>query len=192
MVRELSWDCLGIVLGLSCGDSSCRLSWIRPTKNGYRIRVWFRCMSWTNNWLHYVYILRCADDRFYTGMTWNVERRVSAHNGVYLPPPIERPVEWKPPPPKASGNAKRGHSWTSHRRPVVLMFSCEVCCKGCTRSTEIQIKKLSRQSKLDLIENPSSFVPQRCERFPTLQRIGEGVGGESIPDSWTFLAPPYN
>jgi putative endonuclease len=31
-------------------------------------------MSW------YVYILKCRDDSFYTGITWNLKRRIEQHN----------------------------------------------------------------------------------------------------------------
>lgn len=31
--------------------------------------------------MRYVYILRCADETFYTGMTKDLERRCDEHNG---------------------------------------------------------------------------------------------------------------
>ena len=31
--------------------------------------------------MRYVYILRCADETFYTGMTKDLERRCNEHNG---------------------------------------------------------------------------------------------------------------
>jgi len=43
-----------------------------------------------------VYILRCADDTFYTGISNNVEKRVEAHNcgkGARYIIPSRRPVE---------------------------------------------------------------------------------------------------
>ncbi|MEM7518379.1 MAG: GIY-YIG nuclease family protein, partial [Planctomycetota bacterium] len=36
-----------------------------------------------NDW--FVYIVRCADDTFYTGVAKDVERRVAEHNGDGAP-----------------------------------------------------------------------------------------------------------
>ena len=30
--------------------------------------------------LHFVYILKCKDNSYYTGITWNVEKRLKEHN----------------------------------------------------------------------------------------------------------------
>lgn len=124
--------------------------------NGNTIKyVQFRMI--TANALHYIYILRCADEKFYTGMSCNVEQRVKIHNGdtakVYRP------------------------SWTSHRRPVTLVFQHEVCCIQCTRKTEARIKHLSRKAKLELIADPLRFHQQRCEKFDTLERTLVHGGG---------------
>lgn len=29
---------------------------------------------------YFVYILKCADNSYYTGITWNLKRRISEHN----------------------------------------------------------------------------------------------------------------
>ena len=29
---------------------------------------------------HFVYILRCNDDSYYTGITWNLQKRIKEHN----------------------------------------------------------------------------------------------------------------
>lgn len=50
--------------------------------------------------LYSLYILKCADGTFYTGITTDVERSVSEHNGL-------------------SGN---GAKYTSARRPVELVY----------------------------------------------------------------------
>ena len=46
---------------------------------------------------YYVYILKCADGTYYTGITTDPERRLAEHNrGVaakYTRPPSRRPVE---------------------------------------------------------------------------------------------------
>ena len=33
--------------------------------------------------IYYVYILKCSDDSFYTGITNNIERRINEHNSGY-------------------------------------------------------------------------------------------------------------
>ena len=109
-------------------------------------------MSKTKDCLHYVYILQCVDNLFYTGMTSNVERRVHSHNNF-------------------EGRPNRRKAWTSFKRPLTLVFSHEVCCRDCALKSEKQIKNKSRESKLKLIEHPESFIPYRCERYPTLKRL---------------------
>ena len=78
-----------------------------------------------NNW--YVYMLRCADDTLYTGITTDLERRVEEHN---------------------SGRA--GAKYTRARRPVVLVYSEAAEDRPQAARRESQFKKLSRQQKLEL------------------------------------------
>ena len=76
-----------------------------------------------------VYILRCADDTLYTGVTKDVDKRLTEHN---------------------TDNAK-GAKYTRARRPVVLVYqeACESRSAACKR--ESAIKKLARGEKLLLI-----------------------------------------
>jgi len=30
--------------------------------------------------MHFVYILKCADKSYYTGITWNLKKRIAKHN----------------------------------------------------------------------------------------------------------------
>ena len=78
----------------------------------------------------YVYILRCKDGTFYTGMTDNVTRRAEAHN------------------------AGRGAKYTRSRIPVEVVYTeeCESCSAALKR--EYAIKKLTRQQKLEMIKSP--------------------------------------
>jgi predicted GIY-YIG superfamily endonuclease len=75
----------------------------------------------------YIYILRCADNTLYTGSTDDVERRVAVHN---------------------SG---KGAKYTRGRTPVEVVYTeeCESCSAALKR--EYAIKQLSRQEKLNLI-----------------------------------------
>lgn len=76
-----------------------------------------------------VYILSCADDTLYTGVTKGVQRRLLEHN---------------------SDNVK-GAKYTRVRRPVTLVYeeACDSRSSACKR--ESAIKKLSRADKLLLI-----------------------------------------
>jgi putative endonuclease len=76
----------------------------------------------------YVYILRCADDTLYTGITTNLERRVDEHN-----------------------SAKAGAKYTRSRRPVEIVYHETVNDRSQALKREYQIKRLSLQGKRSLI-----------------------------------------
>ena len=78
---------------------------------------------------HYVYILRCTDNTLYTGSTNSLEKRIHEHN-----------------------NSKQGAHYTKIRRPVTLVYSEQVETLGDARRREAEIKRLSREEKLSLIE----------------------------------------
>ena len=77
---------------------------------------------------HYVYILKCADDTFYTGWTTDVQKRLKVHN---------------------SG---KGAKYTRSRKPVQLVYYEECTDHSAALKREIEIKALSRDEKLKLIE----------------------------------------
>ena len=80
-------------------------------------------MSWV------VYILRCADDSLYTGITKDLERRIIEHN---------------------NDNTKAA-KYTKARRPVSLAYQ-EICQdRSHASQREYQLKQLSRQQKLSLV-----------------------------------------
>ncbi len=79
----------------------------------------------------FVYILRCADGSFYTGITTDVERRVDEHNGL---------------------SKTAGAKCTRARRPVQLVYQ-EKCENRSTASKrEYEIKSMTRQKKLIFVE----------------------------------------
>lgn len=78
-------------------------------------------MSW------WVYILRCADDTLYTGVTDDVERRLAAHN---------------------SG---KGAKYTRGRGPVAVVYREEQPDKSQALRRELALKRLTRPQKLALI-----------------------------------------
>ena len=77
----------------------------------------------------YVYLLRCADDTLYTGVTTDAARRVRQHNG------------------ELAG----GPRYTRGRRPVQLLWSEAVADRAAAQSREAQIKRLGREEKLLLV-----------------------------------------
>ena len=75
----------------------------------------------------FVYILRCGDGTLYTGITDDVEKRLSAHR------------------------AGKGAKYTRGRGPLELVYTEELADKSSALRREIAIKKLSRKSKLCLL-----------------------------------------
>lgn len=41
--------------------------------------AWLQKPLMANSWKWYVYIIECGDGLFYTGMTWNIEKRMEHH-----------------------------------------------------------------------------------------------------------------
>ena len=78
----------------------------------------------------YVYMLRCSDDTFYTGVTTDIDRRVDEHN-----------------------HGNNGARYTRARRPVRLVYteSCEN--RSQAQQREYRLRKLPRREKLALINN---------------------------------------
>ncbi len=81
---------------------------------------------------YYVYILECSDKTLYAGWTNNIEKRVQEHN-----------------------NGAGGAKYTRSRRPVKLVYIETCSCLSEALKREIQIKKLSRGGKLEIIGTAS-------------------------------------
>lgn len=75
----------------------------------------------------HVYILRCADDTLYTGVTVDVARRVEEHNA-----------------------SEKAAKYTRSRRPLALVYSEAFPTRSSACAREAAIKKLSRDEKLGL------------------------------------------
>jgi putative endonuclease len=75
----------------------------------------------------YVYIIQCKDDKLYTGITTDIDRRMVEHN------------------------AGKGGRFTRFRTPVKLVYSQEAASRSAALKREAGIKKLSRGEKLGLI-----------------------------------------
>ena len=81
---------------------------------------------------YWVYMVRCADDTLYTGITDNLECRIKTHN---------------------SG---KGAKYTRGRGPVVLVYQEACADKPEALRRELAIKQLSRREKLCLLEAPEA------------------------------------
>jgi len=79
-----------------------------------------------SNW--YVYLLRCADDTLYCGITTDIKRRLSQHN---------------------CGKASK---YTRARTPVVLEAYVRVADKSAALKLELNVKKQNRYSKVTFLE----------------------------------------
>lgn len=82
-------------------------------------------MSWT------VYILRCGDDTLYTGITNNLETRIIKHD------------------------QGTGAKYTKGRGPFQVIYREECSSRGEATRRELQIKGLSREDKLKLVQTGS-------------------------------------
>ena len=79
------------------------------------------------NWL--CYILRCADDTLYCGITNDLDKRLAAHN---------------------AGTASK---YTRTRLPVELVFAAPCADRSAASKREMEIKSLKRAEKLVLIQS---------------------------------------
>jgi putative endonuclease len=73
---------------------------------------------------HFVYVLVCSDGTLYTGYTTDLDRRLRQHN------------------------AGKGARYTRLRTPVKLAFKERFHMRSNALRREIQIKRMSRSSKL--------------------------------------------
>ena len=79
---------------------------------------------------HFVYILECKDKSLYVGCTNDIETRVKQHNEL-----------------------KSGAHYTKIRRPVILKYKEEFRTFKAARAREAEIKRLTREKKLHLIQS---------------------------------------
>ena len=77
-----------------------------------------------------VYILRCSDNSLYTGITRDLNRRLSEHNH----------------------NDRLASAYTRSRRPVKLVYQEAYPDRSSASKREATIKKLSRVEKEEMIE----------------------------------------
>ncbi|TVZ60173.1 putative endonuclease [Flavobacteriaceae bacterium MAR_2010_105] len=91
--------------------------------------------------IYYVYVLQCADNSYYTGITSNLTQRMTEHE-----------------------SGKHKDSYTYSRRPIQLVFYAEFTNVEIAISTEKQIKKWSRAKKEALIRGDFEALPNLAKK----------------------------
>lgn len=90
---------------------------------------------------YHVYILKCCDGTYYTGVTNDLERRVSEHiNGI------------------------NQNAYTYNRRPITVVFYTEFSTIEVAIEKERQIKKWSKQKKEALINGEYGRLPNLSKK----------------------------
>jgi len=77
----------------------------------------------------YLYVLLCNDNTFYTGVTTDLNRRLTEHN-----------------------NSTRGAKYTRSRRPVKIVYYETYGSQSAAQKAECAFKKLTRKEKVLKIE----------------------------------------
>jgi len=80
--------------------------------------------------LWYLYVVECSDNSLYTGITTDLNRRITEHN-----------------------SSNKGAKYTRPRRPVTLVYSEIHPNRSAASKSEYRTKQLSKQNKLLLIQN---------------------------------------
>lgn len=90
---------------------------------------------------YFVYILKCSDNSYYTGITNNMERRLIEHQ---------------------SGENKI--AYTYNRRPIELVFKAEFSNVEVAIEKEKQIKKWAKKKKEALINGDFELLPELSKK----------------------------
>ena len=78
--------------------------------------------------MYFVYMVLCSDNTLYTGITTDLERRITEHN-----------------------TSDKGAKYTKARRPVSLVYSEEYADRSTASKREYAIKKMTKSNKEILI-----------------------------------------
>lgn len=89
----------------------------------------------------YVYILKCSDSSYYTGVTSNLTQRIFQHETGFYP-----------------------DCYTVSRRPIELVFYCEFTDINLAIETEKKLKKWSKVKKEALIKGEFEKLPNLAKK----------------------------
>ncbi|PCH52514.1 MAG: hypothetical protein COC22_03920 [Flavobacteriaceae bacterium] len=90
---------------------------------------------------YYVYILKCSDKTYYTGITSQLSKRINEHS-----------------------TGKHFGSYTYYRRPIELVYYCKFTNVEQAIEMEKQLKKWSRAKKEALINNEFEKLPNLSKK----------------------------
>ena len=114
---------------------------IFPVARGYEFT---KIRKYQENMGFWVYILRCANNAYYTGHTDNLEKRIGEHQ------------------------AGEVEGYTSTRLPVALVFSQEFPSREEAKACERQIKGWSRRKKEALMRGDWAEVSRLArKKYPS-------------------------
>jgi putative endonuclease len=82
----------------------------------------------SRNVMYFVYMVQCSDGTFYTGITTDIQRRITEHN-----------------------TSPKGAKYTRARRPVTLVYTKKFRSRVTASRAEARIKSLSRAEKVQLV-----------------------------------------
>ncbi|MBB3586835.1 TrmH family RNA methyltransferase [Sphingomonas sp. BK481] len=120
----------------------------------------------------WAYVVRCADDSYYTGHTDDLERRIGQHNLGEI------------------------EGYTQTRRPVTLMWSQEFPSRQEALAAEFQIKDWSRNKKEALFRDDWAAVsaaarkPERSESVPRYEVSTGSTSTRDERDGGAATPPP--
>jgi len=80
--------------------------------------------------MYFVYLLECADQSIYTGITTDLDRRLKEHK---------------------EGKTGKGANYTAAKGAVKMVYSEDRPDRSTASKREAEIKKMTRQEKLELI-----------------------------------------
>lgn len=83
----------------------------------------------------HVYIVRCRDGTYYTGIAKNLSSRISEHNSV-----------------------RGGARYTRSRRPVLLVYMEPAASRSAAAKREYQIKRMPLAGKRALVDSMKSCL----------------------------------
>jgi len=95
----------------------------------------------------YIYVLLCADNSLYCGITTNLEKRLKQHNG----------------------EIKGGAKYTRSKRPCRFVYIKKAMNRSIASKEEYQFKRLSRKNKIKFINQELTHQPLE----PSLRQLLE-------------------
>ena len=101
--------------------------------------------------MYFVYLLLCKDGTIYTGITTDVERRLAEHK------------------------EGKGGRYTRARKVRRLLYFEKQLDKSSALKREVEIKRWTRQKKMDLIRSNRSVYPHTLCGMPCACAQGSGL-----------------